>query len=239
MTLFTFLFLALCVVIRCFVLRAICYRYSRSGFILFNKADPADVKTCPVCCMRAVMSCRFLSTLSRLLIFLVGDGDVSLDVIGDVAHDDAWVAVCDDVGVVVFDDVDSCCSANISALMFSIILCCFSLCCMSDFAILSLFFLHSSAIWCLSRWFRFPVTFLLSLIPGACILLGLLAFWVVFVVAVVPPGLVLVVGPLCGSPCAGRPVGCLFRLAVPFVRLLCFLRKNFLQCLLCNLFSLL
>jgi hypothetical protein len=163
----SFLFLAMCVVIRCFVLRAICYRYFPSSLIFFNKADPAATKTCPVCCMRVLMSCRFLSTLLRLLIFLVGVGDVSLDVIGDVDRDDAWDAVCDDVGVVVLDDFDSCCSAYISARMFYIILCCFSLCCMSDFAILSLFLSHSSAIWCLWRWLRFPDTFSLSLIPGA------------------------------------------------------------------------
>jgi hypothetical protein len=47
------------------------------------------------------MSCRFLSTLSCLLIFL----DVSLDMIGDVDRDDAWDVVCDDVGVVVLDVV--------------------------------------------------------------------------------------------------------------------------------------
>jgi hypothetical protein len=46
-----------------------------SGFIFLNNANPAAVKTCPVCCMRALISCRFLSTLSRLLIFLIGDGD--------------------------------------------------------------------------------------------------------------------------------------------------------------------
>jgi hypothetical protein len=61
------------------------------------------------------MSCRFLSTLSRLLIFLVGDGDASGDVIGD--------AVRDDDGVVVLGVVDPCCPATISALMFSIIRC--------------------------------------------------------------------------------------------------------------------
>jgi hypothetical protein len=73
----------------------------------------------------------FLSTLLRLLIFLVGDGDVSLDVIGDDS--------CYDVGVVVFD-VDSCYVAYISALMVSISLCCLTLCCMSNCVILSLFF---------------------------------------------------------------------------------------------------
>jgi hypothetical protein len=52
--------------------------------------------------MHALMSCRFLSTLSRLLIFLVGDGDVSLAVIGEVYRDDAADVVCDDAGVVVF-----------------------------------------------------------------------------------------------------------------------------------------
>jgi hypothetical protein len=61
------------------------------------------------------MSCRFLSTLSRLLIFLVGDGDASGDVIGD--------AVRDDDGVVVLGVVDPCRPATISALMFSIIRC--------------------------------------------------------------------------------------------------------------------
>jgi hypothetical protein len=118
-----FLFLSICVVIRCVVLRAICYRYFLSGFIFLNNAYVAAVKTCPVCCMRALMSCRFLSTLSRLLIFLIGDGDVALDVVGNVARDDAW----DDVGVAAFDDVDSCSFAYISALMVSINLCCFSL----------------------------------------------------------------------------------------------------------------
>jgi hypothetical protein len=147
---------------RCVVLRAICYQYFLSGFIFLNKANPAAVKTCPVCCMRALMACRFLSTLSRLLIFLIGDGDIALDVVGNVARDDAW----DDVGVVAFNDVDTCSSAYISALMVFIILCCFSLCCMSDCLILSLFFSHSSAIWCLSHWFRLPVTLSLSLIPG-------------------------------------------------------------------------
>jgi hypothetical protein len=154
-----FLFCAMCVVIRCFVLRANCYRYFGAGLIFLNKADPAACKTFPVCCMRVLMSSMLLSTLSRLLIFLAGDGDVSLDVIGDV--------VCDDFGVVVFDAVASCSPAYISALMVSIILCCFSLCCMSDCLILSLFFSHSSAIWCLLRWFCLPVLFSLSLIPGA------------------------------------------------------------------------
>jgi hypothetical protein len=96
-----FLCLSMCVVIRCVVLRVICYRYFLSGFIFLNNANVAAVKTCPVCCMRALMSCRFLSTLLRLLIFLIGDGDVALDDVGDVARDDAW----DDVGVVAFDDV--------------------------------------------------------------------------------------------------------------------------------------
>jgi hypothetical protein len=106
------------------------------------------------------MSCRFLSTLSHLLIVLFGDGDISLDVLGDV--------VGDAVGVDVFDDDDDSCSvADISDLMASISLCCFSWYCMSDCVILSLFFSHSSAIWCLLRWFCLPVTFLLSLIPGA------------------------------------------------------------------------
>jgi hypothetical protein len=158
-----FLCLSMCVVIQCVVMRVICYRYFLSGLIFLNSADVAAVKTCPVCCMHALMSCRFLSTLSRLLIFLIGDGDVALDNAGDVARDDAW----DGVGVVAFDDVDSCSCAYISPLMVSINLCCFSLCCMSDCAILSLFFSHSSAIWCLSRWFRFAVTCSLSLIPGA------------------------------------------------------------------------
>jgi hypothetical protein len=148
----------MCVVIRCVVLRVICYRYFLSGLIFLNNADVAAVKICPVCCMRALMSCRFLSTLSRLVIFLIGDGDVALDVVGDVARDDAW----DDVGVVAFDAVVSCSCVYISALVVSINLCCFSLCCMSDCAILCLFFLHLSAI-----WFRLPVTFLLSLMPGA------------------------------------------------------------------------
>jgi hypothetical protein len=124
------------------------------------KADPAAVRTFPVCCIHVLMSCRFSSTLSRLLIVLVGDGDVSLDVHGHV--------VGDDVGVVVFDDDDDSCSvAYIYDLKASISLCCFSLCCMSDCVILSLFFSHSSAIWCLLRWFCLPVTFSLSLIPGA------------------------------------------------------------------------
>jgi hypothetical protein len=83
-----------------------------------NKADPADVSTCPVCCMRLLMSCRFLSTLSHLLVFLVGAGNASGDVIGDAVRDDA--------GVVVLCLVDPCCPATVSALMFSIISCCFS-----------------------------------------------------------------------------------------------------------------
>jgi hypothetical protein len=155
----TFLFLAIRVVIGCVFLSDSCYRYLRSGLILLNKADPADVSTCPVCCMRALMSCRFLSTLLRLLIFLVGDGDTSGDVVGD--------AVSDDAGVVVLGVIDPCCPATISALMFSIIRCCFSRCCMSNFAILFLFVLHSSAIWWVSCWFCFTDTCLLSLIPGA------------------------------------------------------------------------
>jgi hypothetical protein len=77
--------------------------------------------------MRALSSCRFLSTLLRLLIFFVGDGDVSRDVIGDADRDDAGDVVCDDAGVFVLDVVDPCFSANISALMFSIILSCFSI----------------------------------------------------------------------------------------------------------------
>jgi hypothetical protein len=207
------MFLAMCVVI----LRAICYQYFRSGFILLNKANPAAVNTCPVCCMRALMSCRFSSTLLHLLIFLVGDGDVSLDLIGDVDRDDAWDVVCDDVGVVVFDVVDPCCSANISALMFSIILCCFPLCCMSDFAILSLFFSHSAAIWCLLRSFRLPDTFFCPCSRVRCILLGWLASLILFVVAVVGPVCpALVVALLGRRPCPCRPVDCLFRLACQF-----------------------
>jgi hypothetical protein len=115
MNLLPFLFLAICVVIRCFVLWANCYRYFLDGLIFFNKADPAAVRTFPVCCIRVLMSCRFSSTLSRLLIVLVGDGDVSLDVLGDV--------VGDDVGVVMFNDDDSCSVAYISDLMASISLC--------------------------------------------------------------------------------------------------------------------
>jgi hypothetical protein len=61
----------------------------------------------------------FSPFLSGLLIFLIGDGDVALDVVGNVARYDAW----DDVGVVAFDDVDSCSLAYISALMVSINLC--------------------------------------------------------------------------------------------------------------------
>jgi hypothetical protein len=106
----------MCVVIRCVVLRVICYRYFLSGLIFLNNADVAAVKICPVCCMRALMSCRFLSTLSRLVIFLIGDGDVALDVVGDVARDDAW----DDVGVVAFDAVVSCSCVYISAFVVSI-----------------------------------------------------------------------------------------------------------------------
>jgi hypothetical protein len=106
----TFLFLAICVVIRCVSVSDICYQYFRSALILLNKADPAEVSTCPVCCMHALMSCRFLSTLSHLLIFLVGAGDASGDVIGDAVRDDA--------GVVVLGVVDPCCPATISALMF-------------------------------------------------------------------------------------------------------------------------
>jgi hypothetical protein len=123
-----------------------------------NKADPADVSTCPVCCMHALMYCRFLFTLSRLLIFLVGNGDASGDVIGDAVRDDA--------GVFVLGVVGPCCFATISALMVYIIRCCFYRCCMSDFAILFLFVFHSLAIWWPSRWFRFSDTFPLSLIPG-------------------------------------------------------------------------
>jgi hypothetical protein len=175
-----------------------------------NNADVAAVKTCPVCCMRALMSCRFSSTLSRLLIFLIGDGDVALDVVGNVARDDAW----DDVGVVAFDDVDSCSLVYISALMVSINLCCFSLCCMSDCAILSLFFLHSSAIWCLLHWYVCLSRFCCPRSQVRCIFLGLLASLVVFVVAVVRPGPVPVVRPLCCCPFPGCRVGCLFRLAV-------------------------
>jgi hypothetical protein len=63
------------------------------------------------------MSCRFSSTLSRLLIVLVGNGDVSLDVLGDVVGDDVGVDVFDD------DDDDSCSVAYISDLMASISLC--------------------------------------------------------------------------------------------------------------------
>jgi hypothetical protein len=168
MNLLPFLFLAMCVVIPCFVLRANCYRYFLEGLIFLNKADRAAVRTFPVCCICVLMSCRFLSTLLRLLIVLVGDGDLSLDVLGDVAGDD--------VGIDVFDDDDDSCSVvYISDLMASISLCCFSLCCMSNCVILFLFFSHSSAIWCLLRWFRLPVTFSLSLIPGALYLARLVS----------------------------------------------------------------
>jgi hypothetical protein len=155
---YTFLFLAICIVIRCVVLRDSCYRYFRSDLILLNKADPAAVNTCPLFCMRSLMYCRFLSTLSRLLIFSVGDGDVSCDVIGEAVRDDAGDAVRDDAGVGVLDVADPCCSANISALMFSIICSCFTLCCMTNLAIRFLFVSHSATIWCLLSWLGLPDT---------------------------------------------------------------------------------
>jgi hypothetical protein len=73
-----------------------------------------------------------------------------------------------------------------------------------------------------------------------CILLGWLASLVVFVVAVVCPvcpALVVALLGLCRCPC--HPVDCFIRLACPFWRLLCSLRKKFLQWLLYSLFLLL
>jgi hypothetical protein len=66
----------------------------------------------------ALMSCRFSSTLSRLLIFLIGNGDVALDDVGDVARDDAW----DDVVVVAFDDVVFCSCGFHQSLLFLLVL---------------------------------------------------------------------------------------------------------------------
>jgi hypothetical protein len=82
-------------------------------------------------------------------------GDASGDVMGDCAGDASGDVLCDvvrdDVGVVALVVSGLCCSATISALIVSIIRCCFSRCCMSKFAILFLFVSHSFAIWCLLR----------------------------------------------------------------------------------------